>query len=170
MYKEALAPEWNPQELFEKYGSSFGMRFKQVAQFREYMLGKPRFLEDPPTVEVHWGRTGTGKTTYCIENHRSAYWPVDTRWFDGYNGEDTIVFDEFRGRQLDEPNSLSLANLLRLLDRGPFLAPVKGGFVHIRADKFIFTSNIDPKDWYIGQSTEEREALLRRITLNKEYI
>ena len=71
-------------------------------------------------VEVYYiyGKTGTGKTSYVLNKYgdRNVYimsdYPVgysDKEKFDGYNGEDVILFDEFR-------SDIPLKRMLRYLD------------------------------------------------------
>ena len=52
-------------------------------------------------IEVVYGSTGTGKSRYCYENYPDAYWKSKNsgqqQFWDGYNGEETIVIDEFYG-------------------------------------------------------------------------
>ena len=45
-------------------------------------------------------------------------------------------------------NSMSWEDILALFDRNEFLVPIKGGFVHIQADKFVITSPVPPEMWY----------------------
>ena len=45
-------------------------------------------------------------------------------WFDGYDGQDTAIFDDFRA------SGNRFSYILRLIDRYPMDVPVKGGFVY----------------------------------------
>ena len=58
--------------------------------------------------------------------------PSNGNWWDGYDGEKKIIIDEFRGQ-------MTWSDILGLLDRYEYRAPVKGGFVQIQADKFVIT-------------------------------
>lgn len=77
-------------------------------------------------------------------------------WFDGYEGEETLIIDDFYGWC---PHSM----LLRVLDRYPFRCPVKGGFTWGLWKNVIITSNKHPKDWYEKFDWRDDEALRRRI-------
>lgn len=46
------------------------------------------------THEWHWGSTGTGKTRGVRERFPEAYLKSNTKWWDGYNGEDVVILDE----------------------------------------------------------------------------
>lgn len=92
---------------------------------------------------MFWGAPRTGKSRKAHEMFPDAYRAADNPngWFDGYEGQEAVIFDEFTGlfpRQL----------MLQLLDRYPLQLPIKGGFVAIKATKVVFTSNLDPSTWY----------------------
>lgn len=123
---------------------------------------KPRDSSTPKQVFVYWGTTGTGKTRTAVEDNPDAYiWgPENGKWFHGYDGEDTVILDEFRGQ-------LPFGFLLRLLDRYPMKVETKGSMVEFVANKIIITSPYPPSNWYNGQEFdifERREQLKRRFT------
>lgn len=84
------------------------------------------------------GPTGCGKSLLALHVSAllgSVYYADPTlKWFDGYDGQEVIVVDEFRGA----PISL----LLRMLDRYPMLLPIKGAMTQLYAKYIIFTSNL----------------------------
>lgn len=108
-----------------------------------------------PVVRVLWGPTGTGKTRRVHEALGTLWsWPGG-QWFDGYSGQDNVLFDDFRG-------DIPFAFLLRLLDRYKLQVPVKGGFVWWYPKVIWITSNLPVEEWYtLG---EDIAPLLRRIT------
>lgn len=87
-------------------------------------------------VIVLWGQAGTGKTRYCYDQFPELYSCPDSslKWFDGYQGESTVLIDDYRGTA-DE------SFLLKLLDIYPLQVPVKGGFAQWRAQTILITSN-----------------------------
>lgn len=99
----------------------------------------PPALRPQPVIEYHWGEPRTGKSKYAHETYPDAYCAIDSRqgWFDLYEGQDTVIFDEFEGLF---PDGL----MRRLIDRYPLALPIKGGTVPVRAYRFIFTSNRCP--------------------------
>lgn len=112
---------------------------------------------------VIWGRTGTGKSRYCMDQvmDRSVWTPGDYQWFDGYSGQELVILDDYRG---EYPIQL----LLKLIDRYPMQVPVKGGFVKWLPKKVYITSNVNPLDWYPNADSRSRAALKRRFTtINK---
>lgn len=108
-------------------------------------------------VHVYYGDTGTGKTRKAIEDAGSDYYILDQGdklWFDGYEGESTLIIDDYYGW-------IKYGKLLRLLDGYQFRCEIKGGFTYANWTKVVFTSNKPPDEWYsMGMTT----ALRRRIT------
>lgn len=136
----------------------------QSVRFAEKWLTyreKRRSLPDGALhVEWHYGPTGCGKSRhvftadYASEAYVSA---TDGKWFDGYDGHDAIIFDDFRG------SFCKFSDLLRILDRNAYRLPFKGGFRQLLASKFYFTSSKAP--WECYDTTEDNVSqLLRRIT------
>jgi len=125
-------------------------------EIRERVL--PRDFK--PTVKILWGPTGTGKTRSVYDFHlaENVYKHDGGDWFDGYNGQDVVLFDDFSG------SDFKLTYLLKLCDRYPMRVPVKGDFVHFRPLVIYFTSNVDPEDWYKNAISEHRAAFFRRVS------
>ncbi len=117
--------------------------------------------KNPPKVILHYGSTGTGKTFVCYRDHRPLYKKSpDTRWFDGYHCESTLIIDDFVGA----PNKVSLSYLLQMLDEYPFLVEVKGGYMPLLSTLIIVTTNIHPSKWYDYTSRRTQyDALARRF-------
>jgi hypothetical protein len=110
-------------------------------------------------VYVFWGPTGTGKTKRAFEEAGDgAFIYPGGGWFDGYDGEENVIFDEFSGGEF------KLTYLLRILDRYPMKVPVKGSFIEWIPKKIWITSNLDPNDWYPSAHQEHKDALRRRFT------
>ena len=105
------------------------------------------------------GPTGTGKTRKATEDSTDYYKlsSVSPLWFDGYEGEKTLIFDDFYG-------GLNYEKLLQLLDGYICNVPIKGGFVWARWTKVYFTSNADIDDWKFCPQVFDLSALRRRIT------
>lgn len=108
-------------------------------------------------VDVYWGPTGTGKTRKAFEECPQAYWKEKGDWWDGYTGEESVIWDEFA-------NDIPITSLLRVLDRYPLRVPIKGGFIQFQAKRIILTSNIPFDEWYPNAKDEHKAALRRRVT------
>lgn len=86
-----------------------------------------------------YGDTGTGKSRWAHENFPGAYWKLpDCKWFDGYQGEETIIFDDFRPTK-----EISLQFILRMVDRYPMKVEIKGSHVNFAPKRVIFTTPQD---------------------------
>lgn len=141
--------ESNPV-VYARYGRFVDTCFIHFSKEREWK----------PVVVVYWGETGTGKTRKAFEEARdlgSPYVHPGGSWFDGYDGGQGVIFDDFGGSEF------KLTYLLKLLDRYPMRVPVKGGFVQWLPTHIWITSNYSPKDWYTQAKEEHVRALLRRI-------
>lgn len=120
------------------------------------------------SVNVRWGKAGTGKSKAVLQNPdgspRKDVYKMEcndeTLWWDGYNGEKTLVLDDFYG-------NIRYAHLLNLLDGYQMRLPIKGGFTYAMWDKVYITSNKHPRDWYAKGLTP---ALARRITNIEEIL
>lgn len=99
---------------------------------------------------VYWGPTGTGKShrlrQECPEGP-DWFWVSPGKWFDGYQGQSGLVFDEFRGSWATH------TDMLKLVDIYPCRKEIKGSHVGIMATRFRFSSNEHPSAWY-----EDRRA------------
>lgn len=112
-------------------------------------------------VLVYWGDAGSGKTRAAVEN-ASDYYILDQGervWFDGYEGETTLIIDDFYGW-------IKYGQLLRILDGYQYRCEIKGGFTYAMWTKVIITSNKEPVEWYAVGLTP---ALERRITETIHY-
>lgn len=119
----------------------------------------------PPMVMWVYGQTGTGKTRSCFEwaNKLGDVWISSggLRWFDGYDGQDSAIFDDFRSK------GVSFSFLLRLLDRYPLQVEFKGGFVEWTPRYIFITAPEKPADMFskrLEHIPEDISQLNRRIT------
>lgn len=117
-----------------------------------------------------WGAPGTGKTRWVRANYPRAYWKDSTtKWFDGYDGEPTIVFDEFRG--IGSEFNLQLWKTLCDPHGGPCKVEIKGRYITIDPERIVICSNRSPDDWYTdckGFNDYERDAIRRRLEKCRE--
>ncbi|AXQ66087.1 MAG: putative viral replication protein [Circoviridae sp.] len=137
----------NP-EVFIRYGRGL----------RDYInvrgLVKPRDFKTKVIVVV--GEPGSGKSKFANEYEGSKYWKPRGQWWDGYNGEDVVILDDFYGwMPYDE--------LLRVGDRYPLKVQVKGAFVDFVSKVLIITSNKRPEEWYDKEKIPDQSAMWRRF-------
>ena len=112
-------------------------------------------------VQVYMGNTGTGKTRAAMEE-KSVYkiQGDEMQWWDGYQGEDTLVIDEYA-------NQIKCTKLLGILDGYQLRLPIKGGFTYAAWHKVIITTNLEVL--HEQANDRHRDALHRRITEYWEF-
>lgn len=112
------------------------------------------------TVYVFCGTTGTGKSRRAWDEATFDAYPKDpnTKFWDGYRGQENVVIDEFRGR-------IDISHMLRWLDRYPVNVEIKGSTTVLKAKKIWITSNLHPEMWYNDMDIETTQALLRRLQI-----
>ncbi len=121
-----------------------------------------------PKVTILYGLTGCGKSQYCMKVFGTeAYWvssPAGSKvWWGYYMGQKVCIFDDFYSEWF------KLTDMIHLLDSVPYMVEPKGDQVPFTSELLVFTSNVDPKDWYAnygqkdGEIREHRDALERRI-------
>lgn len=121
-------------------------------------------------VLVLFGPSGTGKTGRVeqrFKDPKSMYkMPLQEQkagkiWMDGYSGQKVLFIDEFYGEE-----SMPLITLIKIVDPYPLMVEVKGGFAHARWETVIFTTNMDPRDFYkkwIAKTPAHAKAFRRRF-------
>lgn len=119
----------------------------------------------PPKVFWIHGETGVGKTRCCFEwgNRMGDVWISSggLRWFDGYDGQETVIFDDFRTK------GVQFSFLLRILDRYPMSVEFKGGFVGWNPKYIFITAPEHPQVMFSQRKAhipEDYRQLERRIS------
>jgi len=117
-------------------------------------------------MDVTWcyGPTGTGKSHWAHEQGTLlAYRKQPGKWWDGYDGHECVIFDEFRG------DWFPFYQLLCIMDRYPLSVEIKGGHRQFRAKRIIVTCPVRWDELFRGQTQEKLDQLERRITLTKFF-
>lgn len=140
------------------------MKYPGGCQKLEFLSLKHR--TDKPHVIWCYGETGAGKSHWAMTvDDPEELWVSATslKWWDGYNQQKRIVFEEFRG------SSCLFSELLRYLDKWRCNVPIKGGMVPLNSPEIYVTSCFPPSEVYSGIAEHEGsdsnriKQLLRRI-------
>lgn len=109
-------------------------------------------------VEWYWGDKGFGKSKIIHDTYPDVFEvpSEDASWFDGYDRQDAIIFEEFSGRP-------PINWMKKLLDGYRRQLPIKGGFIWAHWTRVFITSNVDPATVYLNETAKDRAAFFRRI-------
>lgn len=143
--------------IYHQYGRTLS-KIEDIAlrrKFRTWMT----------TCEWIYGPTGTGKSHKAFENYdpESHYlYPNDNGWWDGYNGQEIVIINEFRGE-------IKYSELLDLIDKWPKTVKRRNREpVPFLSRHIIITSSLPPDEVYSNLSMRDSmEQLYRRITLTE---
>lgn len=104
------------------------------------------------------GPPGTGKSTWVRREYPNAFWKSSAtgQWWDGYEGEETVVLDEFKGWIQHSIITQLIGN------SNPIKVEIKGSTREFIAKTVVFISNWSPRSWY-KEGTSIR-ALGRRFS------
>ncbi len=143
-------------------------------QYVKYFNGFAAVLRDSHIPQrqrpkVYWisGPTGTGKSKYVVDKVGVDNLYISSnglKWFDGYNNQSSVLFDDFRASHID------VSYLLRLLDGYPVRVEVKGSSRQFNAHVIYITSPYgydQVYDW--GTIGENSIQLARRIYKIMEF-
>lgn len=160
-----LAKTATHKEIMEELPREYCKFYKFVQHVKHIgALDKPTIRKDLRVI-LCYGKTRCGKTHWAYELDSDLYsLPVGKNlWFDNYNGETTVLLDDFSGQ-------CTLVDLLRILDKYPVQIPRKGGFVWMKATTIIVTCNQHPDTWYDYSNRDRlRDALMARFTHAMEF-
>ena len=134
------------------------IRIRQYSQLlkiaRDYQ-NKPSAL---PGVCGLWvfGLSGAGKSTSVHSQYPEAYLKNASKWWDGYQGEETVVLDD-----VDPSHAPWIGRYIKIwADSFPFLAESKGSARYIRPTLFIVTSQYKIDEIFTDRETRGGIATL----------
>lgn len=111
-------------------------------------------------VRVNYGTgTGQGKSLnafYLAEGHETFVMTDKNNWWDGYSGQEFVIWDDF------EPSTADRTFMLNIMDRYPFRVPIKGSSRKFTSSYLIITTNHHPWAWY---GSDYGEHIMRRIDI-----
>lgn len=134
--KAGRIEELDPDIYFRFYRTA-----KEIA--KDHMV-RPASI---PELDNEWicGPTGCGKTRGVMERYPDCYLKTTNKWWDGYQGEETVLIDD-----IDEAHKCLSHHLKIWGDHKPFLAETKGGMIMIRPRRIIVTSNCRLSEFSTG--------------------
>ncbi len=144
------------REIAEEFAGSWVRYHRAFERYRAILQPVERDWITHTT--VLWGPPGTGKTHRAHElAGAGAYWVTygtnagAPQYYDGYDGQECVVFDEFFGQ-------IRKQEMCKLLDRYPCNVPTRGGQSPWLAKRVIITSNVCPEEWWrrLGLGAMER--------------
>ncbi len=158
---EALKEGQTDAQIMAAHPGTFIRNHRGIACAR-YVLAKPYDRSKPKHVTLLYGPTGLGKSRFVWDHHpESDIWESGLdgcKWFDGFHSHKVALLEEFVA-------DCTLPQLLRLTDRYPVRAPVKGAYTQWNPERIYFCTNIHPSQWYNYSGREgQYEALVRRVT------
>lgn len=160
---EDIASGCTVKQLATRYPGSFIRYHKGFQALRIALHSEPRRRSEVPDVYILYGPTRSGKTRWVYDRFNDdVYRKRPTIWWDGYFGQQCVLFDEFYG-QIEYPL------ILEICDRYPLQEQTKGGHVDLqRSTKaFVFTSNRRVEDWWPLQA--DLAAFKSRIIAEIEF-
>lgn len=150
------------------------IKFSKGLMVLRSILSGPRNPEKPPSVYWLFGPTGSGKTRGAFGYGCATYGETETlimpdatlKWFDTYDGQKCVIFDDFRSK------GVTFSFLLRVLDRYPVNVPIKGAFVNWNPECIFITTPNDIKTTFAKRFEhvpEDIKQLERRVTQVIEF-
>jgi len=136
----------------------FGSFLRYEKAFNSYKRLKQQPRKEKTQVIVLTGPAGAGKSHWAREHFPNAYYKQNSKWWCGYDGQESVIFDDFYGW-------IPWSVLLNVCDAYPTMVETKGSNVNFTSKNIIITSNVDPSQWYDTKNNPgmKLEALIRRI-------
>lgn len=150
-------PNIKKKDLIELNPGAFARNYRALDIIKDVYEEQRNWV---PEVIYIYGKSGVGKTRMAMEAGATKV-KFKHGFFDGYNGEETVVFDD-----VDEWTFFKERNtLLELLDRYPYRINIKGGSRNWAPRKIYITSNFEPSKTFAFSDTGEIDpAVARRIS------
>lgn len=104
----------------------------------------------------HYGPPGTGKS-HCAYEEGAYLYDGHNGFWNGYNGESVVIFDEFGG------HVLTPLMFQRFCDKYPVHVNIKGTSAPFNGQTIHICSNYLPEEWWSEKTKFNKDAIDRRI-------
>ena len=159
--KHFLDEETRAEDAVADFNFALYLRYRK--SLIAYMNLKVPARDFKTKVWVFTGFAGTGKSRLAHQLAATRLWlSPKTKWFDGYNGTDDILFDDFYG-------TIPAHQMLNILDEYECLVEKKGGTISLRAKNIFITSNKPWNEWY-QEARCDFAALERRLDVCLQFL
>lgn len=149
---EAVKNGDSMQTIAEEHSAQF-IKYGRGIRDLKLQLEKPYNHDSTRGIWI-WGPPGTGKSHTAREYDPEAFLKPQSKWWDGYQGEPTVI--------LDDLDTDVLGHYLKIwADKYACTGETKGGTIHLRHKTFIVTSNYSPSELF--KDDQMREAIERRF-------
>ena len=141
------------REIANNHFSAYLMYNNGISKYQQ-LLQTPRDFKTK--VSYLYGDSGTGKSRIAYQLAHlmgTVYYKSSGKWWDHYENNDAVVWDDFRGCDY------RLSELLKLMDRYPYKVECKGAVLEFNSRLLIFTSNVMFSELY----KEGNQPIHRRI-------
>ena len=157
-----------------KNNPNYVFRTNDINILRETLLSEKYAYENRDVkVDYIYGDTGVGKSRYIFEQHAAIDICRVTNYgtkinavkFDGYHGQDILVFEEFH-------HQIPLPDMLNLLDIYPLQLPARYSDRTACYHQVYIISNIPLDAQYVDVQSFDKKtwnAFIRRISSIKEF-
>lgn len=151
------------------------MAVKMSRAIRESLEIVPARAMEPVIIWVY-GPTSCGKTTFAqwiaSKHQTTAHWQgleQDARFWNGYVGQEIVILDEARER------NLPFQTFLRLGTRAPFNVELKNGHTAMVSPLIIVTAPSPPWRFWTGTVNQKGHPMdinqaMQRITITVEFL
>lgn len=146
------------QELAESCPETF-VKFGRGLRDLALTLAKPYDHSQTRGLWIH-GPPGTGKSHSARHLDPNAYLKPQSKWWDGYANEETVI--------LDDLDTNVLGHYLKIWsDKYACTGETKGGTVNLQHRTFIITSNYHPEELWT-EDLQMLNAIKRRFQIVKK--
>lgn len=145
------------EEVVQDHPVEFIKYHKGMLALRNFSLPRPP-IRNTKDVIVYWGDPGAGKSKTACEDYPDAFLKsCNDKWWDGWDGEDTVILDEF-------PGTFTAAEAKVMLGEVNIPKETKGSKVNPHIKTYVITSNYEPDEWFSKAKAVDKAAVKRRLT------